>query len=329
MPQYLTHEDGRLRLSEIANDRFRVDVEPANPSMFVPVRSIETAYPIELIRLILKIKGIAWVCDEIAREEDPKYVSKYLLNDLLAYFDPQDLGRSRILDFGCGSGASTAILARRFPDSHIVGVELDPDLLSIAQERANFYGFDNVEFYSSPSGLDLPPDIGTFDYVIMSAVYEHLLPRERKVVLNKLWQCVCKGGALFLDQTPNQLFPIELHTTYLPFINYLPDKLAYWYARQFSKQIDPTDSWASLLRQGIRGATVGEIVKNIESADNKPVLLKPDRQGSHDRVDLWFANTDSQHLSVVKSIAKHALKTVNALTGICIVPDLALAIRKR
>jgi ubiquinone/menaquinone biosynthesis C-methylase UbiE len=328
MPQYLTHGGGRLRISEIANGRRRIDVEPSDASAFVPIESIETAYPIELIRLILKIKGIAWICDEIARDENPSYVAKYLLNDLFAHFDPSDFNGSRILDFGCGSGASTAILARTFLNSTIVGVELESELLSIARERANFYDFKNVEFRLSPSASDLPPDIETFDYVVMSAVYEHLLPDERKVVLNKLWKCVRRGGALFLDQTPNQLFPIELHTTYLPFINYFPDSLAHWYARKFSKRIDPTDSWTSLLRQGIRGATIGEIMKNIERTNGKPILLKPEKNGAHDLVDLWLKNTNSQRLTRLKSVAKFVLKATNSLTGMCIVPDLVLAIRK-
>ena len=328
MSQYLTHDSGRLRLSEIADGRRRIDIEPLDESTFVPIRSIETAYPVELIRLILQIKGTTWACDEIARDEDPNYVSKYLLNDLFAYFDPTDFNGARILDFGCGSGASTAILARTFPDSSIVGIELEPDLLSIARQRANFYCLKNVEFHLSPSAFDLPPNIETFDYVVMSAVYEHLLPNERKVVLNKLWECIRKGGALFLDQTPNQLFPIELHTTYLPFINYFPDSLAYWYARKFSKRIDPADSWTSLLRQGVRGATIGEIMKNIEPANGRPALLQPSRVGIHDHVDLWFANTNPHRLVMIKSVMKYMLKATHSLTGMYIVPDLALAIRR-
>jgi len=328
MPQYLTHEDGKLQISETADGSLEISAEPADPSIFISRRTIKTSYPPELISLIFNTKGIGWVCDEIARDEDPNYVSKYLLNDLLAYFEPSKLNGSRILDFGCGSGASTAILARRFPDSTIVGVELNPELLAVARARSEFYGFRNVDFHLSPSGLDLPSDIGSFDYVVMSAVYEHLLPNERKVILNKVWNCVRADGALFIDQTPNQLFPVELHTTYLPLINYFPDGLALWYARRFSKQINPTESWESLLRQGIRGATVREITRNIESRKSRPLILKPNREGIRDRIDLWFASTDPENLRAIKSAAKYGLKAINSLTGFCIVPDLAVAIRK-
>ena len=72
------------------------------------------------------------------------------------------------------------ILSRFFPKAEIVGIELEERLLTIARARRGFYGYKNVSFHISPSGSELPQDIGEFDLVILSAVYEHLLPTERR-----------------------------------------------------------------------------------------------------------------------------------------------------
>lgn len=322
----LNHPDGKILIEEADSGR-QITVTPANPFVFVPIRSCKTAYPDELIEKILEVKGIAWLCDEISRDEDPNYVEKPLIGELRAYFDSELEGK-RILDFGCGSGASTSILARNIGDAEIVGVELEKDLLSVAKARIDHYGFKNAEVLQSPNGLSLPENIGDFDLVVMSAVYEHLLPNERKPILAKLWAAIRPGGALFINQTPNRLFPFELHTTMLPVINYMPEKLAFFYAKKFSSRIDAGDSWESLLRQGIRGATVTEIMQNLPRDGNVPHLLRPRAEYARDRVDLWYRTTNSSRLATLKKCARVLLKGIDNLTGICVVPDLSLAIRK-
>lgn len=156
------------------------------------------------------------------------------------------------------------ILARMFPDAEIVGVELEEKLLNIARARLEFYEYANVRLHTSPSGNELPHNIGTFDFVIMSAVYEHLLPQERKIVMPKVWSAIKPGGHLFLNMTPHRWFPIEHHTTGLPFLNYFPAKLALPLTKKFSKRTNPAENWETLLRCGIRGGTETEIVRILE-----------------------------------------------------------------
>jgi SAM-dependent methyltransferase len=116
------------------------------------------------------VKGPSYVCDEIRRDEDPKYVTLFLHWALLGYVDPGAFAGKRLLDFGCGSGASTAILGRMFPETETVGVELEENLLGIARKRAAFYGNEGVSLRHSLSGERLPDDLGSFDFVTLSAV---------------------------------------------------------------------------------------------------------------------------------------------------------------
>lgn len=325
----LKHKDGYVQVEELPTGNRRIRVEVV-ADLFMPIKECETSYPLNLIQKILDVKGPAWLCDEILREESPDYVQSSLKYDLLSYHDPEEFKNKRLLDFGCGSGASTMILARMFPDTEIVGVELEEKLLSVARLRAHYYGYKNINLLLSPDANSLPPSIGSFDYVSLRAVYEHLLPNERDTILQQIWSVLKPGGILFLNETPHIGFPLETHTTGLWFINYLPDNLAHSYARRFSKAKLKTESWNELLRKGIRGGSVKEILKILNRSHHSPILLNPCRLGVKDRIALWGfqAARDGKPMRGAKKAFLFLSKLLNRCTGIMVLPDLSLAIQK-
>ena len=222
MKTILKHEKAVVKVEKLSSGKNTILVESLSEELFVPHSDWETAYPLDLIERILKVKGPAFLCDEIMRDESPDYVQKNLKYGLLGYVNEKEFEEKRILDFGCGGGASTMILGRMFPNTEIVGIELNANLLSIAKLRTIHYGFDDrIRLLISPDANSLPKDIGRFDYVILNAVVEHLLPHERRMLLPKIWNLLKPEGILFLDETPYRYFPVEMHTTGLPIINYL------------------------------------------------------------------------------------------------------------
>ena len=221
----------------------------------------------------------------------------------------------RVLDFGSGSGASSMVLARMLPSTaEIVGLELMPEYIELARHRARFNS--------------LPIGIGQFDYIIFSAVYEHLLPDERQTLLPLLWLHLRMGGVIFLDQTPYRWFPIEMHTTGLALINYLPDRLTLACARRFSKRVTPDASWPELLRKGIRGGTPREIMGILNPDGRKAELLKPSRFGVKDHIDLWYRLSSTTRWSITKKLMMWGFRVVKATTGITMIPSLSLAMPK-
>jgi demethylmenaquinone methyltransferase/2-methoxy-6-polyprenyl-1,4-benzoquinol methylase len=50
-----------------------------------------------------------------------------------------------ILDLACGTGISTLAIANRYPDCHIVGVELRKEYLDIARQKVQKLGLKNIE----------------------------------------------------------------------------------------------------------------------------------------------------------------------------------------
>jgi 2-polyprenyl-3-methyl-5-hydroxy-6-metoxy-1,4-benzoquinol methylase len=320
----LTGARASVRVEPLGDGRHRVSVQDESGPR-VACRTCITAYPPALIEEIYRTKG-KYVCDEIRREEDPGYVEHSFRHEVLGYLDPADLAGKRLLDFGCGSGASTMVLCRLLPRCRIVGMDFQERLLHIARLRARHFGQQEVRFVRSPGPGTFPEGLGRFDYIVLSAVYEHLLPHERRELLPRLWGHLEPGGVLLINQTPHRYSPFEWHTTGLPFINYLPAELAMRAARRFSRHVASDASWEALLRAGIRGATVREILRILQAC-GRPLLLEPKVEVG-DPIDLWYGKL-SRRGALLKKAAWALLKCLKPLGGVRLIPELALAIRKQ
>jgi SAM-dependent methyltransferase len=231
--------------------------------------SCVTGYPVELITAIFERFGSSWLCDEIGRDLDENDAQLDVRLCAQAYVPPPAFsGPARILDYGCGAGSSILALARLFPQASIVAADLNPRLLEIARQRIRHYGLERASVMQCSASGEV--DAGQCDYVFLNAVYEHLLPEERAPVIRNLMGALKPGGTLLLNQTPHRYFPIEAHTTGLPLINYLPDRAAQWLVE---RRRGTTESWPALLRAGIRGTTVSEVMRHVRAADPGAELL--------------------------------------------------------
>lgn len=322
----LEHKKGRVFVAPAKSGKSLISVYPNGWDH--PKTRWKTSYPTELIQAILAVKGVDFLCDEIRRDEDPAYTSNLLWYAVSAYMDKDALENGRVLDFGCGSGASAMIFARMFDNVSIVGVERARGLIDIAKKRARHYGLSKVQFLRSPSDSALPTGLGKFDCVLLNAVYEHLLPKERKALAPEIWNLLKPGGIMFVNETPNRYFPMETHTTGLPFINYLPDRAALFAARRFSGRVRKDETWGSLLRRGIRGASPNEILRTLENSRFTPVLLKPTRLGIKNANQIWFEAAIKRQMPFFRKTAVFCMKAVLSATGLGLSPYLCLAIKK-
>jgi demethylmenaquinone methyltransferase / 2-methoxy-6-polyprenyl-1,4-benzoquinol methylase len=94
---------------------------------------------------------------------------------------------TRILDLACGTGISTLAIARRFPHSRVVGVELRDEYLDIARRKAHALGIQNVEYVLSRAEdyrSDQPFDCISASYLPKYADLELLVP-SMKDMLNR------------------------------------------------------------------------------------------------------------------------------------------------
>lgn len=330
--------EGTLSIAEMGDGRRRLRAEPVGDGVYIQNPTCVTRYPVELIEMITAHKSVLWVCDEIVREENPRAVRWKLERGLLGYLRPEEFAGARILDFGCGCGASTMNLARLFPEARLVGIELNGDSLAIARARAAFYGYRTVELHRSPGATRLPPDLGRFDHIVLNAVYEHLLPRERKLLLPLLWDRLRPGGVLFVCETPYRRALFECHTTGLPLINYLPDWLALRAARALSSRVLRCCTWEKLLRDGVRGGSPAEILRMVRRCEGRAALLRPDGTLLEEPLEAWPTSLDKladsyraplrDRFGLPKALMDRGLRRASSHLGIPLAADLMIAVRK-
>ncbi|WP_113154400.1 class I SAM-dependent methyltransferase [Nitratireductor sp. OM-1] len=103
---------------------------------------------------------------------------------------------SKVLDLGCGIGATRSIFQRLFPEAQWVGVDISssPEVNARQDEGSEFVTYD---------GVSLPFPDESFDLVFSNQVLEHVRYPEK--VLSEVRR-VLEGGGLFVGQT-SQLEP--------------------------------------------------------------------------------------------------------------------------
>ncbi len=99
-----------------------------------------------------------------------------------------------VFDAGSGSGLNAFRLARRFPSSTFLGVEIDPGLVSRCQAQLRTEGLGNLAFFQG----DLTQLQGAerFDLIYNIDVIEHI--EEDRLALRNLALALRPGGRLFL-----------------------------------------------------------------------------------------------------------------------------------
>lgn len=116
----------------------------------------------------------------IPLEQSPKDNSEllYLHNLVTAYYFRNrkviNTSGKVILDAGCGTGYKSLVLALANPGAKIVGIDLSEESVKLAEQRLQYHGVANAEFYALKIE-DLPSLNLEFDYINADEVL-YLLP---------------------------------------------------------------------------------------------------------------------------------------------------------
>ncbi len=166
-----------------------------------------------------------------------------------------DLGGRRVLEIGCGTGSSTAALARFV--GHITAYDIHAPSLEGAARRLDILQLDNVDLrlVETDNLTDhIVADSGSgYDVILLFAVLEHQTVEERHETLAACWQALGAEGMMVVVDTPNILCYFDAHTSRLPFLHMLPSRL---YARYAVNS--PREGFNSDFADG-DGRTAGEL----------------------------------------------------------------------
>ena len=103
----------------------------------------------------------------------------------------------RCLDLGCGGGHVSRELTHRVgPDGRVVGVDLDPEVISLARADAQREGLNNVSFEVGDAAEVEP---GDFDLAYSRFLLSHV--QRPATVLGRIIATVRPGGAVVVEDT--------------------------------------------------------------------------------------------------------------------------------
>lgn len=115
----------------------------------------------------------------------------------------------RVLDFGAGSAFRVLGLAKRFPETTFVAVDLNSKASRRAAQKARSRAVRNVEFAAADAKGRVPFTAATFDKA-MSALALHLFPPVGKVEMaRELWRVLKRGGTLYVANFDKPVLPRE------------------------------------------------------------------------------------------------------------------------
>jgi trans-aconitate 2-methyltransferase len=133
--------------------------------------------------------GVAWSAGQYLKFEDERTRPA---RDLLQGV-PASAVKSAV-DLGCGPGNSTELIAARYPDAAVIGVDSAPDMIEAAKARLPGARFElcRIEEWAEPGPWDLIYANAALQWV---GGHESLLP--------KLAQRLAPGGSLAIQMPDN------------------------------------------------------------------------------------------------------------------------------
>lgn len=110
----------------------------------------------------------------------------------------------RILDLGCGTGSTTVLLQEKFPNAQVIGLDLSPYMLIMAERKAKEKGFAIEWCHGKAEDTGLQGE--SFDLVTASLLFHETPVNISKAIVRESFRLLQGGGQfLLLDGNQNTL----------------------------------------------------------------------------------------------------------------------------
>jgi trans-aconitate 2-methyltransferase len=133
--------------------------------------------------------ALSWSAKQYVAFEDERTRP---VRDLLAALPPLDAHSA--IDLGCGPGNSTEVLAARYPQANVSGIDSSSDMIEAARRRLPHLNF-------AVEDLQTWQDAGPFDVILANAVLQWVAHHE--ALLPALIAKLAPGGALAVQMPDN------------------------------------------------------------------------------------------------------------------------------
>ena len=138
--------------------------------------------------------------DIIERYQNPPADTFYSLE--YAYHLLGDVSGKTVLDYGCGLGDNSVLVAKH--GAKVIGVDISPELIELAEKRLVQHNLSDSADFRVGSAHELPLENESVDVVFGMAILHHL---DLKLASEEVFRVLKKGGrAIFLEPVRNSKF---------------------------------------------------------------------------------------------------------------------------
>ncbi len=174
----------------------------------------------------------------------------------------------RIIDLGCGTGSTTLMLKQAFPDAEVIGLDLSPYMLIVAEMKAQKAGL-NIEWLHGNAESVAFAD-ASFDLVAASLLFHETPPAVSRAILRESFRLLKVGGQVaILDGNQKTLRQTEWLTDIFeePYIkSYAAGSVDAWMgAAGFARVQTQEHWWVHQVTQGVKPLP-GEELESVRQA---------------------------------------------------------------
>ena len=174
--------------------------------------------------------------------ESPEYFAEYKIRLLREIVEREQIGVSRICDFGSGIGNSIPFFRKYFPDAALTSSDVSERSLTLGKQR--YPGDSN---YVLIEDSRIPCEAGTFDIAFSACVFHHIPHEEHAMWLRELHRITRPGGLIAIFEH-NPLNPLTVHA-----VNTCPfdENAKLIFARHLAKRLSAAGWTAARIRYNL------------------------------------------------------------------------------
>ncbi|HEY9651603.1 MAG TPA: methyltransferase domain-containing protein [Coleofasciculaceae cyanobacterium] len=178
----------------------------------------------------------------------------------------------RILDLGCGTGSTTLMLKQAFPQAQVIGLDLSPYMLVMAERKAKAAGLTIEWRHGNAEETGFPN--ASFDVVTASLLFHETPPAATKSILRECFRLLMPGGeVLILDGNQKTLRQVDWLTEVFeePYIkDYAAQSVEAWMGAAGFEAVQTKDWWLiHQVTQGMKPLPVEDSRANAQQASTK------------------------------------------------------------